>query len=56
MIKAPSPTRGQSTIEYLIVLSLVGISLTVGPQSPLEQFFRAIGQHYTRLTDAVSRP
>ncbi len=47
---------GQSALEYLIVLTLVGISLTLGPSSPLEQVFLAIGNHYTRLTDAVSQP
>jgi hypothetical protein len=50
------PSRGQSMIEYLIVLTLVGISLTAGPRSPLEQLVGAIGQHYSRLTDAVSQP
>lgn len=50
------PPRGQSTLEYLIVLMLVGISLTAGPRSSLEQIFRAIGEHYVRLTDALSRP
>ncbi len=51
-----SRCRGQSTVEYLIVLMLVGISLTAGPTSALEQIFRSIGDHYVRLTDAVSRP
>ena len=48
--------RGQSLAEYLVVLVLVGISLTAGPASPLEQIFRAIAGHHARLTDAVSRP
>ncbi len=55
MGSGPLP-RGQSTLEYLIVLMLVGISLTAGPRSSLEQVFRAIGEHYVRLTDALSRP
>ena len=50
------PPRGQSTLEYLIVLMLVGISLTAGPRSALEQIFRTFGEHYVRLTDALSRP
>lgn len=50
------PPRGQSTLEYLIVLMLVGISLTAGPRSALEQVFRTFGEHYVRLTDALSRP
>ena len=48
--------RGQSSLEYLVVLMLVGISLTAGPRSALEKVFRAIGEHNVRLTDAVSRP
>lgn len=48
--------RGQGTVEYLIVLALVGISLSAGPGSPLERLFGAIVDHHARLTDAVSRP
>jgi hypothetical protein len=55
MGSGPLP-RGQSTLEYLIVLMLVGISLTAGPRSALEQVFRTFGEHYVRLTDALSRP
>lgn len=54
--KGIAQSRGQSSVEYLIVLMLVGISLTTGPRSALEQIFRAVGEHYVRLTDAVSRP
>jgi hypothetical protein len=49
-------TRGQGTVEYLIVLALVGISLSAGSTSPLERLFGAIVDHHARLTDAVSRP
>lgn len=49
-------TRGQGTVEYLIVLALVGVSLSAGSTSPLERLFGAIVDHHARLTDAVSRP
>jgi len=48
--------RGQGTVEYLIVLALVGICLSAGSASPLERLFGAIVDHHARLTDAVSRP
>jgi hypothetical protein len=48
--------RGQGTVEYLIVLALVGIGLSAGPASPLERLVGAIVDHHARLTDAVSRP
>jgi hypothetical protein len=56
MTRRRSRQGGQSTLEYLLVFTLVGISLTTGPNSPLERLFLAVGGHYTRLTDAVSRP
>jgi hypothetical protein len=49
-------TRGQSLTEYLIVLALVTMALTSGPQSPLEQLFEAIGDRYQRFTHEMSRP
>ena len=48
--------RGQSLAEYLVVLALVSMALTVGPNSPLEQLFEAVGERYQRFTQEVSRP
>jgi hypothetical protein len=47
---------GQGSVEYLIVLALVGIGLTAGAQSPLARLLGAMADHHVRLTDAVSRP
>lgn len=48
--------RGQSITEYLIVLALVSMALVIGPRSPLEQLFEAIGDRYQRFTHEISRP
>jgi len=47
---------GQSLAEYLIVLSLVSMALAVGPNSPLERLFDALGERYQRFTAEVSKP
>lgn len=48
--------RAQSSVEYLIVLSLLALALTIGPDSALEQLFRAFADHYQKFTYAMSRP
>lgn len=48
--------RAQSSVEYLIVLSLLALALTIGPDSALEQLFRAFDDHYQKFTYAMSRP
>ncbi len=48
--------RGQSTIEYLIVLMLFVLALSAGPHSPLERLFEAFAQRYQRFTQAMSMP
>lgn len=47
---------GQSLAEYLVVLSLVSMALAVGPNSPLERLFDALGDRYQRFTAEVSKP
>ena len=47
---------GQSIAEYLVVLALVSLALTVGPNSPLEQLFDAIVDRYQRFTHEASQP
>jgi hypothetical protein len=49
-------TRGQSAVEYLVVVSLLALALAVGPDSPLEQLFRAFAEHYQKFTYSISRP
>ena len=55
--RPPAPrAAGQGSIEYLVVLTLLGISLTAGAGSPMARLLGAIADHHERLTDAVSRP
>jgi hypothetical protein len=51
-----SVLAGQSLAEYLVVLSLVSMALAVGPNSPLERLFDALGDRYQRFTAEVSKP
>jgi uncharacterized protein (UPF0333 family) len=46
--------RGQSSVEYLIVLALVVMVLVNGNPSPLQQFFDAIKGAYQRFSYAMS--
>ncbi len=52
----PRGPAGQSSAEYLIVVSLLALALTIGPDSVLEQLFRAFAEHYQKFTYAMSRP
>jgi hypothetical protein len=53
----PSKTvSGQSAVEYLLVLSVLALALTIGLDSPLEQLFRAFAQRYQGFSHAMSRP
>lgn len=52
----PSALRGQSALEYLIVVSLLALVLAIGPDSVLEQLFRAFADHYQKFTYSMSRP
>jgi Flp pilus assembly pilin Flp len=47
-------TRGQSSVEYLIIVALVVMVLVNGNPSPLEQFFDAVKSAYQRFTFAMS--
>ncbi|MCM5572019.1 hypothetical protein M6I34_15990 [Burkholderiaceae bacterium FT117] len=55
-MNAASMQRGQSLAEYLVVLALVVMALTAGPNSPIERLFEAFGERYQRFTSEVSRP
>lgn len=57
--RRPGPSRrqrAQSSVEYLIVVSLLAMALLIGPDSALEQLFRAFADHYQKFTYAMSRP
>lgn len=49
-------TRGQATLDYVLVLALVGVALSVGADSPVQQLVGAIAEHYRRFTWAISLP
>lgn len=57
-MRTPGRVRqaGQSAVEYLVVVSLLALALTVGPDSALEAFFRAVAERYQMFTYAMSRP
>ena len=46
--------RGQSSVEYVIVLALVVMVLVNGNPSPLQEFFDAVKHAYQRFTYAMS--
>lgn len=56
----PAPARkrnrGQTVVEYLLVVSLFALAVAVGPDSPLERFFDAVGERYARFTQTISLP
>ena len=55
-MRVPSNSAGQSAVEYLVVLSLLSMALVVGPDSVLEQVFRAFGDRFLSFSHAMSRP
>jgi Flp pilus assembly pilin Flp len=50
------PQQGHSLVEYTVLLTLVGLVLVLGEDSPLEQLVRGIQQAYGRFTFALSLP
>lgn len=52
----PRSVLGQSAAEYLIVVALLSLALVVGPDSVLEQLFRAFADQYIRFSYSMSRP
>lgn len=49
-------TCGQSVVEYLLVVALFALAVVIGPSSPLERFFDAVGDRYERFTATISLP
>jgi hypothetical protein len=47
---------GQAAVDYVLVLALVGVALSVGADSPVQQLVAAIAEHYRRFTWAISLP
>lgn len=48
--------HGQAASEYLVLVSLLALALVVGPDSALEQPFRAVDQRMGAFTFAISLP
>ena len=46
--------RGQSSVEYLVIVALVVMVLVNGNPNPLQQFFDAVKGAYQRFTYAMS--
>ncbi|HEY0877288.1 MAG TPA: hypothetical protein VGE10_02455 [Zeimonas sp.] len=51
-----SRSRGQTIVEYLLVVALFVLAITAGPRSPLESFFAAVAERYQRFTQTISMP
>lgn len=49
-------SRGQTIVEYLLVVALFVLAITAGPHSPLEALFAAVGDRYQRFTETISMP
>jgi hypothetical protein len=49
-------SSGQSAIEVVLVLALVGLVFVMAPGSPLAQLASAFDTHYQRYTWAISQP
>jgi Flp pilus assembly pilin Flp len=47
---------GQASAEYLIIFFLVTVLLITGNPSPIEEFFDAVKNQYSRFTYAMSAP
>lgn len=52
----PSSHRGQSAVDYLLVVALVAIALTAGVNGPMDRLAAAIGAHYQRFTWSMAQP
>jgi len=49
-------SRGQASVEYLLVVALFVLAITTGPRSALESFFDAVADRYQRFTRTISLP
>jgi hypothetical protein len=56
MSTARSCLGGQAAVDYLLVLALVALALSLGADSPVQRFVEAIAEHYRRFTWSISLP
>jgi len=47
---------GQAATDYLLVLALVALALSLGAEGPVRQLVAAVAEHYRRFTWAISQP
>jgi hypothetical protein len=48
--------RGQVATDWLLLVGLVALALSIGADGPIAQLVDAIGERYGRFTWAVSLP
>jgi hypothetical protein len=47
---------GQAAVDYLLVLALVALALSIGADSSVQRVVEAVAEHYRRFTWAISLP
>jgi hypothetical protein len=52
----PRLRSGQAATDYLLVLALVGLALSIGENSPVAQLVQALATHYQRFAWAIAQP
>ena len=55
-IETHSRTKGQASMEVVVVTLLLALALVLGPNSPIERLFRAVFVYHAGYTAAISRP
>jgi len=51
-----SSSTGQAATDYLLVLALVALAMSLGAQGPVNELVAAVAEHYRRFTWAISQP
>jgi hypothetical protein len=51
-----SSSMGQAATDYLLVLALVALAMSLGAQGPVNELVAAVAEHYRRFTWAISQP
>jgi len=51
-----SSSIGQAATDYLLVLALVALAMSLGAQGPVNELVAAVAEHYRRFTWAISQP
>jgi len=51
-----SSSMGQAATDYLLVLALVALAMSLGAQGPVNDLVATVAEHYRRFTWAISQP